>query len=403
MKIDQVEVINLIYHYPPERRWRYPGGECTARVTSLVVVHTDTGHVGVGSAYTHPGMVYLTVKHQLEPMLIGMDPTDVETIFQRCYGLTRWYGQKGAVLSAIGALDIALWDLRGKATGQPVWKLLGGTRDHCPAYASGLLFNEDLSKLTDEAQKHVANGFRRMKLRMGRSEEYDAAVVRVVRKAIGPGIDLMADAGMKYNVPLARRIGKVLEENRVFWFEEPFPPEAIDEFVELRGTIGVPVSAGENEFGMHGFEQLIRAGAVDIVQPDASRTGGISEAWRIAQRANQAGLRVAPHSWSDAIAVMANAHVVAASPNGITVEVDQTGTPFIENLLVEPLAVREGILTLGDAPGLGIELNWPVVQSLRMADPLYPPEGVLSDMMFGADYLKPAQPYIEKTSSEARP
>ena len=249
--------------------------------------------------------------------------------------------------------------------------------------------------LAEEASLHLAQGYRRMKMRLARSEEYDVAAVRAVRKAIGPTADLMVDASMRYNVELARRVGQVLEENRVFWFEEPFEPEDVDGFAALRGTVGVPIAAGENEFGAQGFRELIRAKAVDIVQPDASRCGGISEVVRVARMAAEAGLRFAPHTWSDAVTVVANAHVVAAFPHGITVEVDRTGNPFIDELLEEPLDVCDGMLRLSDRPGLGITLNRAVLERYRLADPYAPPEGFYSDMVFGPDWYHPAPAYVE--------
>jgi D-galactarolactone cycloisomerase len=312
------------------------------------------------------------------------------------YGLTRWYGRKGAAMTAIGALDMAFWDLRGQALGKPVWKLLGGERPACPAYASALLWKDDVQKLADEAAVHLSRGFRRMKMRMGRGEEYDVAAVRAVRNAIGKDNDLMTDASMRYNVPLARRVGKVLEENGVFWYEEPFTPEDIDSYAALRGSVGVRIAAGENEFGAQGFRELIRAKAVDIVQPDACRCGGISETVKVAKLAADAGLSFAPHTWSDAVAVTANAHVVAAHPNGLTVEMDQTGNPFIDKLLVEPLRVRDGMLALSDKPGLGIELNRAVIERYRMADPLTMPDGFYSDMAFGPTAFVSPPPYLEK-------
>ena len=397
MKIDRIECVNLRFEYPPERQFRYSAGHCTARVTTLVFVHTDTGHTGVGSVYSHPGLVYLLVKGQFEPLLRGEDPTDVEGLWSRMYGVSRWYGRKGAAMSALGGIDTALWDLRGQAAGQSVWALLGGEEPGaCPAYASALLWKENMDDLADEAAGLVERGFRRVKMRMGRSEAYDTAAVRAVRRAVGPGIEIMADAGMRYHVDLARRVGRVLEEEGVFWFEEPFAPEDVDSYAALRGTVGVPVAAGENEFGEQGFRELIRAGAVDIVQPDASRCGGITEVVRVARMAGEAGLRFAPHTWSDAVAVTANAHVVAALPGGVTVEVDQTGNPFIEDLLVEPLAIVDGELRLSRKAGLGIEIDRAAVERLRMADPLTMPEGRYSDLVFGKDFFTPAGPYEEE-------
>lgn len=395
MKIDHVEVINLRYEYPAALRFAYAGGTCTGRLTSLILVHTDTGQVGVGSAYSHPGLVTLIVKNQLEPLLRGQDPREVEFLWERMYAVTRWYGRKGAAMSALGGLDVAFWDLRGKALGKPVWSLLGGQRAECPAYASALLWKAKTSLLAEEAAGHLARGFRRMKMRLGRNEDYDTEAVRAVRQAIGADNDVMVDASMRYHVALARRLGKVLEDNKVFWYEEPFQPEDLDSYADLRGTVGVRIAAGENEFGVQGFRELIRAGAVDIVQPDASRCGGISEVWRVAKMAGDAGLAFAPHTWSDAVAVTANAHVVAAMPHGLTVEMDQTGNPFIEDLLARPLLVKDGLLQLSSQPGLGIDLNQAAVDRLRLADPMNIPDGFYSDMVFGTEGLGPSAAYVE--------
>jgi L-alanine-DL-glutamate epimerase-like enolase superfamily enzyme len=384
MKIDHIETITLRFEYADG--FRYAGGQCTARVTSLVLVHTDSGQVGIGAAYSHPGLVHLIVQEQLAPLLIGDDPTDVEALWRKMYRITRWYGRKGVAMSAIGAIDTACWDLRGKSLGKPVWALLGGQRPTCPAYASALLWKEPAA-LAEEAARLVEQGFRRVKMRLGYGGDKDRAAVRAVREAIGQNCDVMCDGSMRYSLEDAVALGEFLAENNVFWFEEPFEPEDIDSYVALRSRVSVPLAAGENEFGLQGFRELIRAGALDIVQPDTSRCGGITEAKRVADLAQPAGLRVAPHTWSDAVAVIANAHVVASLPHGITVEVDQTGNPFIEELLVEPLDVRDGQLSLSNAPGLGIELNPLTLKRFRMDDPLRLPDGSYSDMIFGKAFL----------------
>lgn len=395
MRIDHIECINLLFNYPNRHGFQSSGGVTTSRVTSLILVHTDQKEIGIGSAYSHPALVRIVVQ-QLSDLLRGYETADVEAIWEKMYGWTRWFGRKGAAMSALGGIDVALWDLRGKSLGKPVWQLLGGSEPSCPAYASALLWNT-MDGLATEATRHLEHGFRRMKMRLGKDEEYDTSAVAAVRQAIGPNHDLMCDASMRYHLTLARRIGRVLAENRVFWFEEPFPPEDLDSFAGLRSTVRVPVAAGENEFGAQGFRELIERRAVDIVQADASRCGGITEVCRVADMAYKAGLKLAPHSWSDAIAIIANAQVVAATPHALTVEVDQTGNPFVEELLAEPLQVKDGRLQLSLKPGLGIELNQAAVEKYRMADPLAVPDGWYSDMVFGQADNKPAGPYRERT------
>ena len=394
MKIDRIECINLLFEYPGRHGFQSSGGIATSRVTSLILVHTDTSEVGVGSAYSHPALVHIVVE-QLSTLLRGFDPSAVDDLWSKMYRWTRWFGRKGAAMTALGGIDVALWDLRGKSVGKPVWQLLGGVTPSCPAYASALLWNTP-DGLAAEAQRHLARGFRRMKMRLGRSEEDDINSVKAVRKAIGPDHDLMCDASMRYHLKLAERMGRFLADQRVFWFEEPFAPEDLDSFAALRGTVGIPIAAGENEFGLQGFRELIERKAVDIVQADASRCGGITELIRVADLAGKANRKLAPHSWSDSIAILANANVVAATPHALTVEVDQTGNPFVEEILVQPLSIQEGRLSLDRGPGLGIELNWDVVNRLRMADPLNVPDGWYSDMIFGQGDLKPAGPYVER-------
>ena len=153
------------------------------------------------------------------------------------------------------------------------------------------------------------------------------------------------------------------QQTDIFWLEEPFLPEDVDNYLALKPELGaIPMAAGENEFGLQGFRELIDRGMVDIVQPDCCRVGGISESRRVGEMAAKAGLRVAPHTWSDAVTLVGNMHVVASLPNAICVEVDQTGNPFIDDLLKDKLVVTEGTIALPQGPGLGIELDEEVVE-----------------------------------------
>jgi L-alanine-DL-glutamate epimerase-like enolase superfamily enzyme len=382
MRIADIDVINLRYAYPAGGGFRYAGGVCTGRLTSLVRVVTECGRTGWGSAYSHPELVRIVVEGQLRPLLLGVDPCEVEALWQRMYALTRWYGRKGAAVTALGALDTAFWDLRGQAQGKPVYALLGGERRPVPAYASALLWRDRLEDLAEEAARHVANGFRRMKMRLGRGPDYDEPALDAVLRGAGPKAQVMVDGSMRYDLAAAERLAGRLAEKGVFWFEEPFTPEDIDSFTALCRVARVPIAAGENEFGLQGFRELLRAGAINIAQADASRCGGISEVVKVGRLAAAHGCRLAPHSWSDAVAITANAHVVAALANGVTVEVDQTGNPFVDRLLGEPLKVVDGHLTLSDAPGLGIEIDPAILESFALPAGTLP-DGSYSDMAFG--------------------
>ena len=383
MKIRDVEVVNLRFEYARERRFRYAGGVCTGRVTSLVLVKTDEDLVGTGSVYSHPDLVRTIVEDHLGPALVGRDPSDIEGIWSLCYGLTRWYGRKGAALSALGGIDIALWDLKGKSAGKPVCDLIGPSRADVPAYASGLLWKDDPAELGHEALGHLAAGFRAMKMRLGRNRGYDLAALRAVRAVADPDVRLMVDGNARYSLDGARQMVPALVEAGAFWLEEPFAPENPQAFRDLRPDLGsIPLAAGENEFGLQGFRELVDHGVVQIVQPDCCRCGGLTEALRICAHARRSGLRVAPHTWSDAIALVANMHLVAAVPGALTVEVDRTGNPFIDDLLVDGPTVRDGLVAVPTGPGLGIELDPEVVARYEVPRGASTPPGNYSDMVF---------------------
>jgi D-galactarolactone cycloisomerase len=393
VRVERVEAINLRFDYPEGGGFRYAGGSVTSRVTTIVRVHTDGPHVGIGAAYSHPDLVKLIVERNLSPHLEGRDPLEVEELWELMYGLTRWYGRKGAAVSALGGIDIALWDLRGKSAGKPVWELLGAERDYAPAYASGLFWVDDVADLEREAARHLEHGFRRVKMRLGRNPEYDLAAVDAAKRGAGPSGDVIVDGSHRYSLERAEWMGAELAARDVFWFEEPFPPEDLDAYVALRPRIDVPLAAGENDFGVQGFRELIRADAVDVVQPDACRAGGITECVRIGHLAARAGKSVGTHTWSDAVALAANAHFVASHPAGLTVEVDQTGNPFIDDLLVEPVRVVDGKLQLGHGPGLGVDLDEKVLARLRDNYGDLMKDGNYSDLIFGRRYHEIAPPY----------
>lgn len=383
MRIRDIEVVNLHFEYEASRRFRYAGGVCTGRLTSLVKVSTDEGLTGLGSVYSHPDLVRAIIEGHLRPALEGADPLNIQGIWTRCYDLTRWYGRKGVALSALGGIDIALWDLKGKAEGKSVSELAGTSRERVPAYASGLLWKDHAAELADEASRHVSEGFKAMKMRLGRNRHYDCEALVAVRDAIGSEHRLMVDGNARYSLEEASAMIPRFEEAGVFWLEEPFAPEDLDSFIALQSLRrNIPLAAGENEFGVLGFRELMDSGSVQIVQPDCCRCGGFTEARRIARRAGALGLPFAPHTWSDAVALVANMHLVASEPHSLTVEIDRTGNPFIDELLTEPFEIQEGTVRVPRKPGLGIELNEDVVGRHEIVQGASIPAGNYSDMVF---------------------
>ena len=383
MKIRDVEVVNLRFEYAPERRFRYAGGVCTGRVTSLVRVRTDEGLVGLGSVYSHPDLVRTVVEGQLRPALVGEDPLEIERTWQRCYALTRWYGRKGVALSAIGGVDIALWDIKGKAAGERICDMLGPAEERVPAYASGLLWKAEVAELEEEARQHLENGFWGMKMRLGRRAAYDRAGLAAVRETVGSEVRLMVDGNARYSLSEAVSMAPEFESADVFWLEEPFAPEDPELFQALRPSLGgVPLAAGENEFGLQGFRELIDHGVVQIAQPDCCRCGGLTEALRIARHAQSRGVRIAPHTWSDAVALTANMHLASACPTALTVEVDRTGNPFVDELIAGGPRIEEGFAVMPDKPGLGVELNEDAVAKYTVPRGEATPPGNYSDMVF---------------------
>jgi L-alanine-DL-glutamate epimerase-like enolase superfamily enzyme len=306
----------------------------------------------------------------LAPILLGQNPFDVELLWEQMFRSTMNYGRKGVALEAISAVDIAIWDLMGKTTGQPVYNLLGGkTRDRIQVYASRLYAHRDLDLLAGQATHFVRQGFRAMKQRFGygprdglEGMRRNLDLVRAVREAIGPDVELMADAYMGWDVPYAIRMIRMLEDAglNLKWVEEPLIPDDIDGYARVRRAVSTPISGGEHEFTRYGFRQLIDAEAVDILQPDVNRVGGITEARKIWALAAANNLSVIPHAGQ-----MHNYHVVMSHLNSPMAEyfppAEEGGaldddTLFWELFEGEPRA-ECGFIQLSGAPGLGLELK----------------------------------------------
>lgn len=331
----------------------------------IVEIFTDAGLVGIGNAALAPRITKQVIDVYLKPLLIGKNPFDSEFIWQLMYRKTMAFGRKGIGMTAISAIDIAIWDILGKAAKQPVFRLLGGrTKHRIPVYASRL-YSQCLEKLAAEAKSYKDCGYTAMKLRFGWGPQDGAAgvqknldLVRTVREVIGDGIDLMADAYMGWNLDYARRIIPLLEPYNLRWLEEPVIPDDISGYVALKAMGRIPIAGGEHEFTLYGFRELLDAKAVDYIQFDTNRVGGITQARKIAALAEAHSVPVVPHSGQ-----MHNLHIVMASLNCPMAEFFPIVDVEVGNELFwyifkgEPRPANGYIDLSDDVPGLGLTVQ----------------------------------------------
>ena len=331
----------------------------------LVEIFTDTGLVGIGNAALAPQVTKQMIDLYLKPLLIGADPWDIEFLWQLMYRRTMAFGRKGIGMVAISALDIALWDLLGKSARQPVYRLLGGrTKPRIPVYASRL-YSTPLDELAREAKRYADEGYKAMKLRYGwgpldgaAGMQKNVALVRTVRETVGDGVDIMTDAYMGWNLDYAKRMLPLLEPYNLRWLEEPVIPDDIRGYAELKSYGRIPIAGGEHEFTLFGFQQLLEARAVDYIQFDTNRVGGITQARKIAALAEAHQVPVIPHAGQ-----MHNYHIVMASLNSPMAEFFPKVDVEVGNELFwyifdgEPIP-KDGFIDLDEnVHGLGLTVN----------------------------------------------
>lgn len=379
MKI--VDIRTYVLSTPLDEPFAFSMGWVRRRSTMIVEVITDEGISGWGESLCHglqpPEIAEVIVHAALKPIVVGQDPFDVDVLWERMYNLTRPYGQKGAVINAISAIDIAIWDCQGRALGKPVHKLLGGAyRTEIQPYATGFYRVEGRSYPGDavlEARRHVKNGFTAMKLKTGFGVEVDIDYILAVREGIGPGPKLMIDANHAFNVASARRILRAIEPADIHWFEEPISPEDIDGYRELKNLTGIYLAAGENEFTKIGFREWIARRAVDILQPDLCSAGGFTECRKISALAQAWHMTIIPHVWASGIGLAASLQFVATLPpaplalNPIEpmLEYDQSSHPFRQDLIFGAITMQDGKVQIPSAPGIGVEINREIIERYR--------------------------------------
>ncbi len=314
---------------------------------------TDTGIGGTGFAYTYGiggSAIRELLTTYLTPLVVGSDPRDIERIWARCWHAVQSLGSAGMTRLALAAIDIALWDILAKRADLPLWRLLGGYRERVPAYASGILADLDGEALLDQMRGFLERGYRAVKMKVGcDNPEEDVARVSAVRRVIGPGVQLMLDATQKWSAAEAIRRATMLKPFDPYWLEEPVLAEDRAAHVHVRQGTGIPLAVGESLHTRSEFADFIRAGAMDIVQPDIPRAGGFTEWMKIARLAECFNLPVAPH-----FLIELSVHALCAVPNGLILEDLQGGSLTELGVLAEPIQVVNGEMAPPARPGHGI-------------------------------------------------
>jgi L-alanine-DL-glutamate epimerase-like enolase superfamily enzyme len=343
-------------------------------VHTIIAVITADG-IGWGSVFTSEALVKASLEI-LRPLLIGENALEPERVSEKLHQNTFWLGRGGAITHTISGIDIALWDLLGKASGLPVSQLLGGRyRERVRPYAS-LLMREP-EQMEGELMPVKAQGFKAFKIGWGpfgrKSNAVDEAIVRAAREAVGEDSLLMVDAGgsdahWQGGYKWALRAADMLADYDVFWFEEPLNPDALEDFVALRRAASVTIAGGEVLTRRQSFQPWLTAGAFDIVQPDVTKCGGLSEQRRIAQMAVDNGVRFIPHGWNTTVGLASDLQIASAFAGTDLVEY-LTGSPFIDDLCAGGWKLdADGMLAIPDKPGLGIDLNLDALAEFSRTD-----------------------------------
>jgi L-rhamnonate dehydratase len=374
MKITDVEAI---YIRLPEVEERCDSGQDAL----IVKVHTDEGLVGIGEVDSAPaavqGMILgpysHTISSGLRHLLIGEDPFETERLWEKMYQSNIYAGRSGIAIHAMSGIDIALWDLKGKKTGLPIWKLLGGGyRDKIRCYAS-TLFPETPEETKKLGQRIVDGGFTAVKFGwgpMGQNESSDINLVASARAGVGDQVDLMIDAGMVWDAKTAIQRARSFSDYNIFWLEEPLSPDDYVGYRKLSEATHIRIAAGEEESGRKTYQKLMVEGKIDVVQVDLTRCGGFTEAMKIAWMAADLGLPVANHGFTTYINVAAALHWLNAVPNALIAEyVSQENTTLRDKITQQKIRAFDGYLSIPQGPGLGIDLNETEIERHRVDFP----------------------------------
>ncbi len=371
MKITNVEAIHLRL---PEVTERCDGSQ----ETLVVKVHTDAGLTGVGevdsSAHVAKAIIEAPLSHQicrgLALCVVGEDPFQIDRLVQRMYEGSIFFGRHGAAIQAMSGIEIALWDIAGKAAGQPVYKLLGGGgRRQFLAYAS-ILFGDTPADTERIGKQLAGQGYRAVKFGwgpMGQSEQSDLAHVRAARAGIGPDVELMIDAGLCWDTHTAIRRAKQFEAFDLTWLEEPLHPDNLEGYGRLSARSPIRIAAGEEICDLGEFRKMMDVGGIDVVQVDVTRVGGLSRSKRIGQESAERHRLCVNHSYKTGVNIAASLHFLAALPNAHYFEYCVEQNPLRQALTRQRFPVCDGMIAVPEEPGLGVELDERVVEQFRVS------------------------------------
>ena len=349
-------------------QWEY-----AERCICVVKVTASDGTYGWGEGYGPAALIETGIK-MLEPIVIGEDPLQNEVIWNKMYRKTLDFARRGVLMASISAIDIAIWDLKGKILGLPISSLLGGAhRTKIRPYATGMYFTDPKNPTRDfekEAKLYISQGFKAMKMKVGLGIKADVENVKMMREIIGPDIQLMVDSNHAYTLREATELARKIEKYDIGWFEEPLSPEFYDQHYELRQKTTIPIAGGECEYLRFGFQQLIQNKSVDIIQPDICAAGGLTEAKRISAIASANGIDIIPHTWGTSIGLHVALHFISNIESipgrmyqpDFLMEFDQTENGLRDNLSFPKIEMKDGMIEVPNRPGLGIDIDEAVLE-----------------------------------------
>lgn len=380
-----MKILDVIPHaisVPLDDPFYFSQGWAKNRSSVIVEIITDEGIIGFGESLCHglqsPMIAASIIQHSYKPLLIGRDPFDVECLWEEMYNLSRPFGQGGATVNAASGIDIALWDIMGKALNKPIHKLLGGSfRSEVTPYATGFYrvangqYPQDSQ---DEARLHVKNGFKAFKLKIGFGIDNDIQLIKTVREAVGDNIKIMGDANGAYNVAQARKLIAETEQYNLYFLEELLAPEDIDGYREIKESSPVSIAAGEQIFGKMGYRPWLEKRSLDIIQPDLCSSGGFTECKKIAAMAQASHTTLIPHVWGSGIGIAASLQFIASipcnplslNPTEPMLEFDQSSHPFRKDLICDGVSYKDGKVTIPTKPGIGVDVDTDTIKKYKI-------------------------------------